>query len=73
MSPQRRLLAKRTYRHVERGLGPRNIRSVDIIRLVRKRLKGKRKRCSVVTPRGLLSGQVGEEKGLRNKSLIERP
>ena len=72
MSPQRELFAKRPYRLVERGLGLRNIGSVDIIRVVRKRLKGNRKRCSVVTPREVLSGQVGEEKGLRNKGLIER-
>ena len=39
----------------------------------RKRLKGKRKRCSVVTRLAkVLSGQVGEEQGLRNKGLIER-
>ena len=71
MSSQRTPLAKRTYCLVERRLGLRNVGSVDIVRFVRKRLKGKSKGRSVVTPLELLSGQVCEEKGLRDKGLIE--
>src|SRR5215475_13513340 len=64
--------AYRVYCLVKRGFRLQNVGSIDISCLVGKRLEGKCKRRSIVTPSKWLAGQADEETGLGSKSPIEQ-